>query len=625
MRRTRGGAAVLALLAGLALGAAPTALPAHDAAGQVAPPGEARYPGTLVLRVDASDVDRRVVRVTETVPVAGAGPLTLLYPRWLPGNHSTTGPVEMLAGLVVQTSAGERLPWRRDPVRMHAFHVEVPDGVTALELRFDFVTPVVAEQGRQVMTPDLLGLQWEKALLYPAGYAAGRIEVQASLELPRGWHYATALEARARDAGRVEFAPVTPVRLHVFADRPAELEATPEQVERHRRMVAETLALFDGVRHYGRYEFLFAISNQFAGIGLEHHESSENAVGPGYFLDGAAAAPARDLLPHEFVHSWNGKFRRPADLTTASYDVPVQTSLLWVYEGLTEYWGMVLAARSGLWSPAYFRETLAAQAAAFDLGRAGRAWRNLQDTTQQPIMLYRGLQSYPSWQRGRDYYTEGALLWLDVDTRIRELTRNRRSLDDFAAAFFGIEDGRIEPLTYTFDDVVAALQAVAPFDWAAWLRARLDGHGPGAPLDGIARGGWRLAFDETPSEAVRALEAAAEIDGFLFSLGFALDRTGMVREVYWDSLAFAAGIAPRSVVVAVDGRAYSARVLREAITAAKGDPARRIELLLRRGDRYSTVTLDYHGGLRYPRLERVAGADDRLGAITAPRTRVTRP
>jgi predicted metalloprotease with PDZ domain len=328
----------------------------------------------------------------------------------------------------------------------------------------------------------------------------------------------------------------------------------------------------------------------------------------------------RDLLPHEFVHSWNGKFRRPAGLLTASFEVPLQDDLLWVYEGLSEYWGLVLAARAGLWSQAYLRDTLALYAATADRGRPGRSWRNLQDTTQQPILLYRGTQSYPSWQRAKDYYGEGALLWLDVDTRIRELTRGKRSLDDFARSFFGVEDGRVAPLAYTFEDVVAALAAVAPFDWAGFLRTRLDGHGPGAPLDGLARGGWRLAYRATAGEAVAANDASAELDTFLFSLGLALDHSGVVTEVYWDSPAFAAGIAPKTTVVAVDGRAYTARLLREAIIAASTDPARRIALLVRRGDSFATVELDYHEGLRHPFLERIDGREDRLTAILSARS-----
>jgi predicted metalloprotease with PDZ domain len=617
-----------------------------DSERQIPAPRDEDYPGVVRLQVDASDVDRRLVRVDQVLPVAAPGPLTLLYPRWLPGNNSTTGPIELLAGLQVTTERGERLAWRRDAEKMFAFHLDVPAGTAALQLRFDFVTPTSSDQGRQVLTQDVLGLQWEKALLYPAGYAARRITFEPTLTLPAGWAYATALDGGSQQGdGPVRFAPTSlerlvdspvfagrhhrtfvldpdpaaPVRLQVFADRPAELEARPEQVQAHRRMVAETLELFDS-RHYRRYDFLLAISSQFSSIGLEHHESSENGVAPGYFTDWTGSAPTRDLLPHEFVHSWNGKFRRPVGLLTPSFEIALHDELLWVYEGLSEYWGLVLATRAGLWSQAYLRDTLALYAATAERGRSGRAWRNLQDTTQQPILLYRGTQSYPSWQRAKDYYGEGALLWLDVDTRIRELTRGRRSLDDFARAFFGVEDRRVTPLAYTFEDVVAALTAVVPSDWSGFLRARLDGHGPGAPLEGLARGGWRLAYRETVGEAGAATDAAAELDTFLFSIGLAVDKSGVVTEVYWDSPAFAAGIAPRTIVVAVDGRAYTARRLREAITAARTDPNRRIALLVRRGDTYATVELDYHEGLRHPYLERLDGREDRLAAILAARS-----
>jgi predicted metalloprotease with PDZ domain len=625
---------------------------AVDAAAPAIPaPRDVDYPGAVLLHVDATDIEHRVFRVRQTLPVAGPGPLTLLYPRWLPGNHSTTGPIEMLAGLQVRTADGSRLDWQRDPERTYAFHLVVPDAVHQLELQFEFVTPVDADQGRVVMTPDLLGLQWEKALLYPAGHYSSRIRYEPSVTLPAGWEYATALEGARRQGDTVQFAGASlehlvdsplfagpharrielnadagvPVRLHVFADRPGELAATPEQVEFHRRMVREAESLF-GARHYRHYDFLLAISDHFSGIGLEHHQSSENGVRPGYFTDWAGStATSRDLLPHEMVHSWNGKFRRPADLWTPSYEIPMGSSLLWVYEGMTEYYGIVLAARSGLWTPQFTGAMLAQFAAAYDVGRAGRTWRSLQDTTQQPAILYRGLQSYPSWQRGKDYYTEGALLWLDVDTRIRELTRGRRSLDDFARRFFGVADGRIEPQTYTFEDVVATLDAVAPFDWARLLRERLDGHGPGAPLEGLARSGWRIVYAEEPTDVARTVDTANESDNFLFSLGFAVGKAGKLKEVYWDSPAFRAGLAPGMSVIAVNGRAYSAPLLREAIKDAQADPARKTELILRNADTYRTVSLDYHGGLRYPRLERIDGTEDRLAAILKPRTSPARP
>jgi predicted metalloprotease with PDZ domain len=638
-------ARVIGMLAALcALAAAALPLGAAPMAVAIPAPQDVPYPGVIQLHVDATALAHRVFRVRQTIPVAAAGSMTLLYPQWLPGNHSPTGPVDKLAGLVIRAVGGERLEWRRDPLDMHAFHVAVPDGVTALELQFEYVTPTDASQWRVVMTPDLLGLQWEKALLYPAGYYVRQIPVEASIQLPPAWQFATSLRGAQRSGDTVRFArtpletlvdsplfagahyrrvdldadPKSPVRLNIFADAATELEATDEQLEMHRRVVREMTALY-GSRHFREYDFLLAISDHFSGIGLEHHESSENGVGLGYFTDWSGTANVRDLLPHEMNHSWNGKFRRPADLWTPTYNVPMQSSLLWVYEGMTEYYGVVVAGRSGLWSPTLARDIVARYAANYDAGRAGRQWRNLQDTTQAPIVNYRGRTSYPSWQRGKDYYTEGLLVWLDVDTKIRELTRGRRSLDDFARAFFGVQDGRIDPLTYTFDDVVAGLNDVAPHDWAAMLRARLDGHGPGAPLAGFERGGWKLVYRDQASPSLKESESADGARDFLYSLGIRVKGDGRITEVYWDSVAFKAGLAPATTVLAVDGKTYTHARLIAALKAAKDDATRPIELLVRDFDTFRTVRLDYHGGLRYPTLERVANAPDMLSAILEPR------
>ncbi len=631
-----GGLAALLLLVGQAHATA--------AGVQVPAPKDVPYPGVIQLHVDATDLDHRVFRVRESIPVAAPGRTTLLYPKWLPGNHSTTGPIDKLAGLIIHGNTGARLEWQRDPVEMYAFHVDVPAGVTQLELEFQFLTPTDTSQWRVVMTPDLLGLQWEKALLYPAGYYARQIPVEATIRLPAGWQFASALRGANRTGDTVRFSTVPletlvdsplfagsyyrrveldtsakgPVRLNIFADAAEELQATDEQLEKHRRVVREAVDLF-GARHFQEYDFLLAISDHFTGIGLEHHQSSENGVGLGYFTDWDSNGNGRDLLPHEMIHSWNGKFRRPADLWTPSYEVPMGPSLLWVYEGMTEYLGAVLASRSGLWSPELTRDILARYAANYDLGRAGRQWRNLQDTTQQPILNYRGRQSYQSWQRSKDYYTEGLFVWLDVDTKIRELTRGRRSLDDFARAFYGVEDGRIEPLTYTFDDVVATLNSVAPYDWSTMLRTRLDGHGSRAPLEGLERGGWRLVFRDEPSASVKENDSADGTQNFLYSLGVNLGKDGKVGEVFWDSVAFRAGVAPGMTVVAVNGKAYTHTRLKDALKAAKADPQLPTELLVRSADTFRAIRLDYHDGLRYPHLERIEQTPDLLSSIMKPR------
>jgi predicted metalloprotease with PDZ domain len=627
-------------LAGLALIAGgPTAR--ADGIPAVPPPQDLAYSGAIDLRVDATDLDRRIFRTVESIPV-GPGPLTLLYPQWLPGNHAPSGPIEALAGLTI-TGGGRRLAWTRDPVNMYAFHVEVPAGVTALAVELQFASPENGDQGRIVATPEIVGLQWEKALVYPAGYYSSRILVNARLTLPGGWKFGTALTPERREGDTVIFRPISlemlvdspvfagkyfsrldlapgakvPVWLDVVADSPDELELKPDQLAAHRRLVQQAVALF-GSRHFDHYDFLLSISDDFTGIGLEHHRSSEDGVRRGYFKEWDRNEPRRSLLPHEMTHSWNGKFRRPADLWTPNFNTPMRDSLLWVYEGMTEYWGEVLAARSGLWSAETARESLAVVAAGLQEHRPGRDWRNLEDTTNQPIVTRRGALSFVSWQRTEDYYREGQLVWFDVDTKLRELTGGRRSLDDFARAFLGVEDGRYAPLTYTFDEVVRTLNGVAAHDWAGFLRTRLDRTGAGAPLDGLARSGWKLVFKPEPSAYLRKLNELSDVNDQSYSLGCVVDQDARLAEVVWGSPAFAAGLATNATLVAVNGRAYKAALLVQAIRDGQthGTP---IELIVRSLDRYRTVTIPYTGGLRYPTLERVAGRPDMLAEILRPR------
>jgi predicted metalloprotease with PDZ domain len=606
-------------------------------------PRDVPYPGVIVLDVDVSDVERGIFRIRERVPVAQAGPLTLLYPEWHPGKHAPRGPINLLAGLEIR-AGGARLPWRRDPVNVYAFHVDVPAGTAALDLTFQFVSPTQTNQGRIVATREMLNLQWEVVLLYPAGHYASRIRVVPSVKLPEGWRFAVALDGAATSGATTQFSETSletlvdsplfagryyrlvdldpgaarPVRLNLFADRPDQLEATDTQITAHRNLVQQAYRLF-GSQHYDHYDFLLALTDRMGGIGLEHHRSSENGVDGSYFTDWDRAASERDLLPHEMVHSWNGKFRRPADLWTPSFDTPMRGSLLWVYEGLTQYYGFVLAARSGLWSPEQTRSALAMTAATYQ-HRVGREWRSVADTTNDPILSARRAAPWRSWLRNEDYYSEGLLVWLDADTLIRERTNGRRSLDDFARAFFGIDDGSWVPVTYTFEDIVAALESVLEHDWAAFFRERLYEAGAEPPLDGLARGGYRLVFKEERSEFQREAEAYGRNADFSYSLGLAFGENGNVTGVQWDGPAFNQGMTVGTQVVAVNNVSYSNESLRRAITAAKTDGTP-IELLLKNGDQYRTVTIDYRDGLRYPHLERDAAASDRLGAILTPRSR----
>ena len=616
----------------------------------------AAWPGPIGLSVDATDLDRHLQRVTQTLPVPGPGPLRLLFPQWLPGTHGPEGDVSQLAGLVIR-GGGAVLPWRRDPLDPVAFLVEVPPGVGQLELQFQHLAPISSEQGRPTMTRQILGVQWNQTLLYPAGVDASQLRVQARLRLPGGWQAATALRdgqgqpAQADGQGWLQFAPVSletlvdsplfagrhvrripldepgaarPVVLHLLADEADQLQPSDSQVAAHRQLVQQADRLF-GARHWRQYDFLLAQSDEFGGIGLEHHESSENGVAPGYFKDWDKAIASRELLPHEFTHSWNGKFRRPADLATPHYNTPMQNSLLWVYEGMTQFWGHVLTARSGLSTAEQSRDNLAYVAASLD-SRAGRQWRNLQDTTNEGTIHAPHRSAWRDWQRGADYYDEATLIWLDADTLIREKSGGARSLDDFARAFFGVAtshrpDGSIAPRTYTFDEVVATLNAVQPHDWAGFLRQRLDSHGPGAPLDGLARSGWKLVWRDTESPFAKQAPGwggQPRWADFRWSLGLMVAKDGQLKAVGWNSPAFQAGLAPGLTLVAVNLQAYSADRLAEAVRANREGKAP-IQLLLKEGDQYRQVSLDWRGGLRYPALERIEGTPDRLGQLYAPR------
>ena len=604
-------------------------------------PRDTPYPGTIRLNVDASDTDRHIFSVRETIPVRGGDSIVLLYPQWLPGNHSPRGQIDKFAGLTIRSN-GARLEWTRDPVDVFAFHINVPVAVSALDIEFQFLSPVDTPEGRVVMTPEMLNLQWNSVVLYPAGYFSRQITVEPSIRLPGGWQFASALEAASTSGGVTTFKAVSlenlvdspifagryfkrldldpggpaPVHLNVVADRLSLLEVKPDQLTAHRALVQQAYKLY-GSHHYDHYDFLLALTDRMGGIGLEHHQSSENGTDPSYFTEWDKNADTRDLLPHEYTHSWNGKFQRPSDLWTANFNVPMRDSLLWVYEGQTQYWGFVLATRSGLLTKQQALDALAATAATYD-HRIGREWRPLQDTTNDPIAAMRRPLPWRSWQRSEDYYSEGQLLWLDADTLIREQTRGERSLDDFARDFFGINDGSRVPVTFTFEDVVNALNRVQPYDWTKFLRARLDGHGPGAPLDGLVRGGYKLVYTETPSDYFKDSEARRKVTDLSYSLGMVVDSEAKLTEVMWEGLAYKNGLTVGTQVVAIDGTAYTADRLKDAIRDATKSRSP-IELLVKNGDRYRTVRMDYHDGLRYPHLERVASVPARLDEIFAAR------
>ena len=604
----------------------------------IAAPVDTPYPGTLSLLVDLTNVNDRVMDVHETIPVNGPT-LTLLYPEWIPGNHSPTGPISKISGLVV-TAQGKTIPWVRDRVDVYAFHVDVPPNVKTLDVNFQYLAPVRAREGRISFSSKIADLSWNTVILYPAGYFSRDIAIVPSIRLPEGWKFATALEVDSQQGDLLHFkqttlntlvdsplyagvnyrredlstGPDNRVYLDVFADTPAELAITPEELHFHRNMVMEAAKLFAS-HHYDHYDFLFSLSDTIGGEGLEHHQSSEDGTRGNYFTEWNKGVANLDLLAHEYTHSWNGKFRRPAGLWTPNFNVPMQDDLLWVYEGLTQYYGYVLTARSGMRTAEETHDLIANVAANFEAS-PGRLWRPLVDTTNQPTISQRSPVSWVSDQRGEDYYTEGLLIWLDADTKIRELSGGTKSLDDFARLFYGIENGSFITKTYTFEDIVAALNAVQPYDWTTFLRSRVYDLHPQVPEDGFTQGGYRLMYNDTQSDWMKQVDSTAGTS-FATSLGFSVAGNGELGQVWWNSVAYKAGITPDMQIAAVNNQTFSIANLRAAILSAE-KASTPIALLLKRDDQFLTISLDYHGGLRIPHLERVEGTPDRLAAILAP-------
>jgi predicted metalloprotease with PDZ domain len=604
-------------------------------------PAAAAPAPAMALEVDLREAPRRIFHVRETLRVP-PGPLTLAYPKWIPGTHRADGPAANVAGLRI-TAGGKPLAWSRDPVELHLVRCAVPRGAGAVEIAFDYLSPVALEGFTEAATTSarLAVLEWNLTVLYPHGASARELQVQPSLRLPAGWQHASALEVAKRVAGVLDFKPVSletlvdsPVlagahlrsvtldgthTLAMAADSPAALDAPAARLAAVRKLVAEAGALF-GVRHYRHYTFLLALSELVGHTGLEHHEST-NIRGPERMLvDDDQHLDWATIMPHEYAHSWNGKHRRPAGLHRRDYVEPQHTQLLWVYEGLTSYLGYVLAARSGLFEPEAAREDLA-----FTVGwlmsRPGRQWRPLGDTATAAPHLYSVGSEWSSWRRGVDFYPEGVTLWLEVDALIRTKTRGARSLDDFCRAFFGGAGGAPSVRPFVLDDLLRALGEVAPHDWRAFFAARVDAVSPRAPLDAVAAVGWKLEYPTRLNKTLGAYERAEEVVYFpWFSLGLRLKKDGYVADVAPGTPAAKAGVGPGMKLVAVDGRKYSATVLRDALRT-NAAARRPIELLLENGEFYRTHTVDWRGGDRQPHLVRDAAKPDLLSAILKPLTR----
>ena len=595
------------------------------------------YPGTLTLKVDATDTVRGIFRVTETIPVAKSGPMTLLFPKWLPGSHAPRGEISKLSGLVI-TAGGKELFWKRDEIDVFAFHVDVPDGVRALDVRFEFLSATAINQGRTTVTADMISLQPNQVSLYPAGYFTRNIPIATSVTWPKGWKAGGALRATRTAGDTITYETVdyetlvdSPflagrwfqtwdlgqnVTLNVAADAARFLKATPAQIDAHKALVTQAVKLF-GTRQFDRYDFLLSLTENLGGIGLEHHRSSENGVNTGYFTEWDKGPGRRNLLPHEFTHSWNGKHRRSATTIVPDFSTPLRNSLLWVYEGQTQFWGYVLGARSGLFTKQETLDSLASIAASLD-NRPGRRWRSVDDTTNDPVMTARAPKAWTSQQRSEDYYAEGMLIWLEIDSILRRQTAGARGMDDFAKTFFGTGDGDWGVKPYDFAEIVRTLNGIAPYDWDALLRTRLTEKAKGAPLTGFTASGYTLVYTDTPTPAFADQMRTGKINNLGYSGGLVTGAAGAIEQVIWNSAAYDAGLTVGDTLVAVNDQPFTDDVLKAEITAAKGGTTP-IRLLVKTADRLRTIELKWFGGLRYPRFAKTGGTDTALDTLLTPR------
>jgi predicted metalloprotease with PDZ domain len=598
----------------------------------------------LELEVDARNVRQGIQHVRLIMPVH-SGPLILAYPQWIPGEHRPNGSITQLMNLHVLAGSRE-LMWRRSPQNAFLFQVSVPTGATALEVRFDYFSPPRAFGPGFGNTPDatshLLILEPSTLVLYPADLPAQAVDIDAKVLIPPGWKVDCALPLQQEGEGAIRLPRVSlstlvdspllageyvrsvqltdgvgGTRISMAADAPEDLAADDPVITAMRRLVGEANVLL-GPGHYRSYVWLTALSDRLSHDGLEHHESSDVRAAEGLFVDPARAIDWH-VFPHEYVHSWNGKYRRPGGLATLNYQQPANDELLWVYEGLTRYYGdFVLAARSSLASPEQTQDYLAYIAAVMQRERPGRSWRSLADTART-VPEYAGAPAeWTSIRRGADYYAEGLLLWLHADTMIRQTTAGSRSLDDFALDFFsGPERGpAVKP--YARADLVRALHAAAPLDWEAFVTAAVDAVNARAPLAGLEASGWTLAYGDTPNSFLAALEKTSGVEDLGFSLGLSVQPDGTVVDVVAGSAAFAAGLAPAMQIIAINGRRWSAGAAHDAILAVQKTSAP-LRLVVASSDVVSVLDLNYHGGLQYPQLRRVPGRPDVLGQILAPR------
>lgn len=594
----------------------------------------------ITLALDATDAPRKIFHAQLTIP-ASPGTLTLYYPKWIPGEHAPSGPVEDLAGLKF-TGNGQLLKWRRSLDDNWTVNVEVPTGVVEVHASLDYLSKTTSDEALfsagASATEKLTVISWNQVLLYPKGWTSDQITYTASMRLPSGWKFGTPLPVQSQSGDEVQFSPVslytlvdspviageflkvvplnageTPaVELDVAADSAAALDVPQEVWDHYKNVVKQATTLF-GATHYRNYHFLYSLSDQVAHFGLEHHESNDSRSDERSLVDPDLRMLTASLLTHEYTHSWNGKYRRPIGLATTDYQQIMQDDLLWVYEGLTEYIGDLLAARSGLWTPEQYRDALGNTGAELD-HRPGRTWRNLQDTADAAAILYYAPHQWDSWRRGVDFYPEGELDWLWADTIIRQQSGGKKSIDDFCHLFHGPPSTPPMVKPYTFDDLVNALNQVVAYDWRGFWTERLTNHGPGGPLTGIENSGWKIVYDSTPSPMLHALEERINVIDAGYSVGLLVKEDGSIIDTIEGMDAAHAGIGPGMKVVAVNGRAFTPQVLRDALSAGKTS-SEPLELIVENSTYFRTFKLNYHGGEKYPHLVREESKPDTLSDI----------
>lgn len=621
---------------------------AQVSAGPVASPAMRHIPapvdkpfhGLIKLNVDATDTDHGLFRITESIPVQSPGEMVLLYPEWETTSHSPTATAVEFAGLQIQSN-GHMLPWHRDLFNVHAFHVTVPSGAHTISMQFDYLPRDPSE-----IRPAMIAVAWHRMLLYPAGWYARDLKVTASLRLPTGMQAFSALRVTSampettsnntlsfatETLDRLIDAPVyagrhtqqidlgvtnkAPVYLDVLADAQSDLAINPTTLTQLRALIMQTQNVF-GPAPFPHYEALVSLSDELRPSGgQEHREEGENNMPAGFFTDYAHQLSNRDLIAHEYVHAWNGVYRQPKGLWSPTFNQPTDPSLLWVYEGQTEFWGRVLAARSGMRSPQETLDQLAIDSALV-ANRPGRAWKNLADSTLDPLYMPGHAPRWRDWQRREDYYPEGVLLWLDVDAHLRELSRDQVGLDDFAKRFFAAHSPTAPTSTYTFDDVCQTLDTLAPTDWPAFLNQHLQTHETSTVMAGLERSGWKLTYTPIPTEAFLQSEADAGVSDLSYSIGTQIRNNGIIRAVLWDGPAFQAGLAPGAKITKVNGQPFTSATLLDAIKQSSQQP---IHLSVQSNGEARELTLPYAGPLRYPRLERLTGTSDRLTPLLTSR------